>query len=304
MDEPKFKVGDFAIVINDLSYMKKGDLVTIQDISNDETNKKYFVKHKSISFTVNENCLKKVHVKEVKRIAKPGEYVKVVSIYPDSSIPLNKFNKPMYKIGDILKIIENESIDCDDEVRYEHESDSEGMSYILFPDEYVVLEINDYLTKEETKTPVDTISDDELVLTITSNKIEVFNEEKFIHITYVKDMNQSLLENISDALEKYSKEFDAYNFSAGDIVEVTDVVGIIDDAPEIIEAENLTDKQYLLSHYSYGFSPSTLQQVSGEYKVIYISICDENEEDIAIIENMNNHAILLVWKCCLRKVVD
>lgn len=88
-------------------------------------------------------------VREVKRKAKPGEYVKVVSA---SDVPYTN-GKPDYKNGDILKIIELEKNDLSaTTVRYARGRGDGGKSRVLLTKEYVVLE--GYKPAKEPEKPV------------------------------------------------------------------------------------------------------------------------------------------------------
>jgi len=94
------------------------------------TNKTNFVD------AINENAINKV--KEVRRIAEVGEYVKIIKAGKLSTPTTNGI--PDYKVGDILKIIPNDSYDEYNIFRRYSTVRNYGLEKVLCEDEYVVLE--------------------------------------------------------------------------------------------------------------------------------------------------------------------
>ncbi len=88
----------------------------------------------------------KSQVREVKRPAKKGEWVKIVNAI---QVPVNDDGTPAYKNGDILHII---SDDCWGFAHFRKGADRNGLNYVLAPSEYVVLE--NYPPTEEVEEPV------------------------------------------------------------------------------------------------------------------------------------------------------
>ncbi len=72
-------------------------------------------------------------VREVRRRARPGEYVKIVDA---DTVPLNGDDTPAYKNGDILKITESGIPGA----MFKEGRDKRGIAYVLYHSEYVVLE--------------------------------------------------------------------------------------------------------------------------------------------------------------------
>lgn len=77
----------------------------------------------------------KPQVKEVHRTAHAGEYVKIIAAV---CVPVNDDGTPAYKNGDIIEIINNNNIFH--RARFRNGKDKRGKEYILFDEEYVVLE--------------------------------------------------------------------------------------------------------------------------------------------------------------------
>jgi hypothetical protein len=96
---------------------------------------------------------KTLEVKEVKRKANVGEWVKIVNA---SYIPKTDGVQD-YKNGSILQIIESDNFDGQNNVRYGIGISNDGSEKILFQDEYVVLE--NYNPNIETKTTSKQLSD-------------------------------------------------------------------------------------------------------------------------------------------------
>ena len=73
-------------------------------------------------------------VREVKRHAKVGEYIKIVN---PCCVPVGENNEPYYKKGDIFKVAELAIIGCP---RIAYGCDKKGTSYVVSPIEYLALE--------------------------------------------------------------------------------------------------------------------------------------------------------------------
>lgn len=86
-------------------------------------------------------------VKEVKRKAKVGEWVRIVE---ERAVPLNEDGTRCYKNGDILKIIAPESEDDEYVARFDSGTTDIGDNCVLLDEEYVVLE--NYIQQQKTYT--------------------------------------------------------------------------------------------------------------------------------------------------------
>lgn len=149
---PTFKKGDFVRVIgntNSNNY-KIGEIVLLTSNAIKLTYKGSYFFH-TIKFSAEPNAInssavrmcdmEKLNVKEVKRMAKPGEIIKIVN---PTTIPYTD-GRPDYKKGDYLEVIKPEKRDnfAEGACRYSSSDYSKDLrEKIVNSEEYVVLEFS------------------------------------------------------------------------------------------------------------------------------------------------------------------
>lgn len=221
-----------------------------------------------------EKALQKLN--EVHREANLGEYIEITKekVYP------------LYKQGDIFQVI-TKSIDSVGIF-----IDGAYCPVKVQEDEYVVLE-----DAPEENTELDNkIDDKELIISITDKNIIVSDEDDMTCITYKRNDKNTLLENISDALEKYKSNT---NINIGDIVKVVHT-----DYIEPYDAYRLNDLAYMdklsiVARYAYGYDPcNDVEELENLYRVL-----EKYDDDVFLIEEMvEDGLVLIVEKNGLEKV--